>query len=743
MPNERIKIGNLQVSLPLFHLVSNNVIPGTGITARDFWGALEEIASDLAPKNRALLQKRQEIQSQIDWWHLQHKGQPETSEYQKFLSDIGYLLPDIDDFQITTTKVDPEIAQVASPQLVSPIINTRYALNAANARWGSLYNALYNSDVIPNSEGTEIANAYNPQRGEKVVAFAMQFMDETFPLTEGSHNEAIFYEIKDQRLCVQLCNGDTSALSDEDQFIGYQGDPALPSTILLKHNGLHVELQLNHKNPISIVTDIIMEAALTTIQDCEDSVAAVDAEDKVRVYRNWLGLMKGDLSEDIKKGDKITKRTLNPDREYIAKDSSRLTIPGRSLMLIRNVGHLMTSNAVLTKDGEEIPEGILDGMVTSLIAIHDLKRSGSTTNSRTGSIYIVKPKMHGPQEVEFAISLFERIEAALGLEPKTIKLGLMDEERRTSVNLKQCIYAAKDRLVFINTGFLDRTADEIRTSMEAGAMVPKSAMKHQPWIQSYESRNVAIGLACGLNGKAQIGKGMWAEPDNMAKMLDTKISHPQAGASCAWVPSPTAAVLHALHYHKVDVAQRQQKLTDKKPDGVGQMLTLPLLENREKLSSQQIQNEIDNNIQGILGYVVRWVNQGIGCSKIPDINNVGLMEDRATLRISSQHIANWLHHGICSADQVIHSLKNMAAIVDAQNADTPNYRPMVNDFENNPAFTAAYNLIFKGINQPNGYSEPILHSKRKALKESQREADYAVSLFHKVRRYYPSLQPAS
>ncbi|EGH00189.1 Malate synthase G [gamma proteobacterium IMCC2047] len=743
MSNKRIQIGELQVAFPLYQLVSNEIIPGTGVNPNDFWASLEDILTDLAPVNRALLHKRAEIQSKINLWHTEIKGQQDPAAYQKFLTTIGYLLPEIDDFQIATTNVDPEIAQVASPQLVTPIINTRFALNAANARWGSLYNALYGSDVIPFSDGAEITGAYNPQRGEKVIEFAMRFLDDTFPLTIGSHNEAIFYEIKDQRLHIQLCSGETVVLAEETQFIGYQGAPSSPSAILLKHHGLHVELQIDHKHPISIAKDILMEAALTTIQDCEDSVAAVDVEDKIQVYRNWLGLMKGDLSEDIKKGNKVTKRVLNPDREYVTWDSSKLTIPGRSLMLIRNVGHLMTTDVILTKHGEEIPECILDGMITSLIAIHDLKRNGSVTNSRKGSIYIVKPKMHGPEEVEFAVSLFGRIEAALGLERNTIKLGLMDEERRTSLNLKQCIYAAKERLVFINTGFLDRTGDEIHTSMEAGPMVPKNTMKQQAWLQAYESRNVAIGLKCGMKGKAQIGKGMWAEPDNMAQMLDTKISHLQAGASCAWVPSPTAAVLHALHYHKVNLAQRQEELINTRPNGIEQMLALPLLEKSEKLTEKQIQNEVDNNIQGILGYVVRWVNQGIGCSKIPDINNVGLMEDRATLRISSQHIANWLHHGICSAEQVMNSLKNMAAIVDAQNADTPNYRPMTNNFKSNPAFTAAYDLIFKGKDQPNGYTEPVLHNKRKALKNSQREAQNTVSLFHKVRRYYPSLRPAS
>jgi malate synthase len=723
MTNSRINIGGLNIAEPLYQLVNHDIIPGTGINAEAFWKSLEDICKDLTPVNQALLKKRQQLQQQLGQWHRDHPAQSDDkaylANYQQYLQNIGYIAPDVDDFQITTANVDAEIAQLAGPQLVVPVMNARYALNAANARWGSLYDALYGSDIIEDDDCADKTPGYNPVRGDKVIAFAKRFLDQNFPLQTGSHREAAAYAIEDGELQVTLGDGQITRLEQPQQLIGYLGMPRQPESVLLKHHGLHVEIQIDRTHTVGQtdragVKDLLLEAALTTIQDCEDSVAAVDADDKVQVYKNWLGLMKGDLQEQVGKNGKTITRRLNPDRTYTATDGSTLTLPSRSLMFVRNVGHLMTTDAVLTADGKEIPEGFLDGMITSLTAIHDLKRTGPLRNSRTGSIYIVKPKMHGPEEVAVAVTLFERIEQALQLPRNTLKLGLMDEERRTSVNLKQCIHAARERVVFINTGFMDRTGDEIHSVMDAGPMVTKEAMKQQAWINAYETRNVAIGLQCGLNGRAQIGKGMWPIPDAMAQMLNEKISHPTAGANCAWVPSPTAATLHALHYHQVDVSERRKTLATQPLASVEKLLTVPLL--KETLAPEAIEREVDNNIQGILGYVVRWVHQGVGCSKVPDINNVGLMEDRATLRISSQHLANWLHHGICSQEQVEASLQRMAKLVDQQNSNDPDYRPFGENPNNTVAMAAARDLIFEGTQQPSGYTEPALHRRRRAYK---------------------------
>ena len=718
---ERSQYGNLQVAKQLEKLLAEEILPGLNINEEEFWDSFNHIVEEFVPRNKSLLEDREDLQKQIDQWHLDRRGQKHNhEEYKTFLKQIGYWVEGTDDFQITTSEVDPEISEIAGPQLVVPVMNARFSLNAANARWGSLYDALYGTDMISEEGGAERGGAYNPVRGDKVIEFSKSLLNETIPLSQGTYQEVTSFQVNDGNLEVTLSDQSKVGIKDQNKFIGFRGESDNPSGILFKNNKLHIEIQVDREDSVGKddaagIKDILIESAVTTIQDLEDSIAAVDAEDKVSAYRNWLGLMKGDLKETFIKGDSELTRQLNHDREYKDAEGKEFHLSGRSLMLVRNVGHLMTNPAILDKAGEEIPEGILDAMFTICIAKHDLEGNSLLSNSRTGSVYIVKPKMHGPEEVKFTCDLFTAVEQALKLKPLSVKIGIMDEERRTTINLKECIEAAKDRVIFINTGFLDRTGDEIHTSMEAGPMIPKALMKQQPWITAYEDWNVDKGLETGFQGKAQIGKGMWPMPDEMLEMYKTKTVHPEAGANCAWVPSPTAATLHALHYHQVSVSEAQDKLKERAEADIDSILTIPLLEDPSSLTDKEIQDELDNNAQGILGYVVRWIDQGVGCSKVPDINDVGLMEDRATCRISSQHMANWLHHGLCSEDEVIETMKKMALVVDKQNDGDPDYINMAPSYEG-VAFKAACDLVLQGRSQPSGYTEPILHKRRLEFK---------------------------
>ena len=709
----RIQRGDLQVSEELDKLISEKVCVNIDVEPEQFWNSFNEVVKEFTPRNKALLAEREELQSKIDNWHKENK-EFDKETYKSFLKEIGYWVDTNEDFEIETTNVDAEISTIAGAQLVVPVMNARFALNAANARWGSLYDALYGTDMISEDGGAERGGAYNPVRGEKVIEFSKNFMNDNFPLSKGTYQEIAAFQIADGNLEITLKDQTKVTLADNDKFLGYSGNVENPSGILMKNNNLHVEVQIDRedsvgKDDLAGIKDILVESAVTTIQDCEDSVAAVDGEDKATVYSNWLGLMQGNLEETFDKGGKAMTRKLNPDRDYSNPEGAGFTLPGRSTMLVRNVGHLMTTPAILDADGNEIFEGIMDAMFTITIAKHDLLSNGTFKNSRTGSIYIVKPKMHGPKEVQLTCDLFAAVEKAVGLAPLTAKIGIMDEERRTTINLKECIKVAKDRVIFINTGFLDRTGDEIHTSMEAGPMIRKAQMKQEPWILAYEDWNVDKGLQTGFKGKAQIGKGMWAMPDEMLGMYENKTVHPEAGANCAWVPSPTAATLHALHYHQISVPSVQEDLQKRKEANMDEILEIPLL--KEELSGEEIQAELDNNAQGILGYVVRWIDQGVGCSKVPDINNVGLMEDRATCRISSQHIANWLHHGLCDETQVLETMKKMAVVVDDQNSGDPEYENMAPGYDGD-AFQAACDLVLKGRVQPSGYTEPILHAQR-------------------------------
>ena len=712
---------SLTISNHLRDFLENEVLEGLEISKEHFWSSFEKIVNEFSPRNKALLQKREDIQSQIDSWHINHKDEDFNPEkYKTFLSDIGYIAPRSPDFSISTDNVDPEIKTIAGPQLVVPVMNARFALNAANARWGSLYDALYGTDVISEDDGAEKVGGYNPVRGDKVIDFAKNFLDETVPLEQGSFKDVLGFEFVDGNIQVLLPDLGKVSLKNPSQYIGYRDNGNDSYDLLFKNNNLHFEIQIDPNHPIGQtdkagIKDILMESAITTIQDCEDSVAAVDGEDKTAVYRNWLGLMKGDLKESFDKNGSLITRELSSDRSYITSNGNDLVLPGRSLMLVRNVGHLMTNPGVLDSQGNEVPEGIIDAMFTICIAMHDLNKNGLYQNSKTGSIYIVKPKMHGPEEVQFTCDLFSAVEAALGLPQLTAKVGIMDEERRTTVNLKECIEVAKDRVIFINTGFLDRTGDEIHTSMEAGPMITKADMKLHQWIAQYENWNVDIGLETGFKGRAQIGKGMWPMPDEMLGMYNTKTMHPKAGANCAWVPSPTAATLHAIHYHQILVSEEQATIMNREKASLDAILDIPVHKSPSEISSEEIQAELENNCQGILGYVVRWVDQGVGCSKVPDINNVGLMEDRATCRISSQHIANWLHHNLVSEDQVREAMKKMALVVDGQNNSDPLYKSMAPSYDG-LAFEAACNLAIQGRMQPSGYTEPILHETRLKFK---------------------------